>query len=127
MSSNDELTTLLNKEEYNFIYECGFNKFISIDNKDEFVKCAILHFVIFNVCTELCSLRKGLLETLQLSKLPPEVLKALLCSLPSSPDTVTAMKLFNLLLPCDSGDIKDERTVTFLKSYICECEGWFNF
>ena len=66
----------------------------------------------------------GLLETLQLvSKLPPEVRKALSCSLPSSPDTVTAMELFNLLLPCDSGDVKNERTVTFLKSYICKCEG----
>ena len=72
--------------------------------------------MIFNICTELCFLRKGLLETLQLNKLPPEVLKALLCSSPSSPDTVTAMELFNLLLPCDSGDVRDKRTVTFLKS-----------
>lgn len=46
----------------------GYNKVLSYSGRDDFVKDICMHYVIYNVHTELSHLRHGLMETLQLKK-----------------------------------------------------------
>ena len=67
-TTTEQLQTLLNRDDFSFRFHCGYAKpatQVSLEDKDELIRCIWLHFVLFHPHAELEQLRKGLYQTLQ--------------------------------------------------------------
>ncbi|XP_011405992.1 PREDICTED: G2/M phase-specific E3 ubiquitin-protein ligase-like [Amphimedon queenslandica] len=127
-ANSDEFQQLVTSEDYSFQYECGFNKVIKFSNKRKFVNCALMHYTLFNIHSELTSLRKGFMKTLDFDKFAeanPEILLGILRFQPNK--KITASAFIELVSPtyCPIDRAQQERTMTFLFSFVhsCNCEG----
>lgn len=68
-TTTEELLRIVNSEDFDFRFRCGFSKpacNINISHKDELVKTIWIHYVFFAQHAELEQLRKGFRETLQM-------------------------------------------------------------
>lgn len=67
-STVEELQTLLNEDDFNFRFHCGYTKpttIVSLADREELVRSVWLHFVLFQPHAELQQLQKGMYRTLQ--------------------------------------------------------------
>ena len=67
-TSSEELQALIQEEEFDFRFRCGYSKpvaQIDISDRDEFIQAIWLHHVLFQPYAELEQLKNGLKDTLQ--------------------------------------------------------------
>ena len=66
VSTIEEFKDLLKCEEFNFRFQCGYQKptpSVTQTDKEMLIRCVWLHFVLYSPLAELKQMRKGLLET----------------------------------------------------------------
>ena len=131
-STTAELQSLLQENDYDFRFNCGYSKptpRIDISEKEELIRVVWLHYIFFLPHAELEQLRKGLRETLQvdvLCCLHPENVWSLLAA--SSAFEVTAKFFLEsfIINYSDQGSNKrtlEEALVLHWTDFIQECEG----
>ncbi len=70
-TSNEELQKLIDNEDFDFGFQCGYSKPIAtiIDNKDGFINTIWMHYVCFSIHSELQQLQSGFYDTLDMRTL----------------------------------------------------------
>lgn len=131
-TTTEALQTLLEKEDYDFCFDCGYTKptrQIEISDRDLFVKAIWLHYVFFLPHAELEQLRKGLRETLQIELvaiLHPDEVRSFLVA--SSAFDITATFLLDSLIVhySEQGSnkrTKEEAIMMRWSDYVMELQG----
>ena len=132
MTTTEDLHQLLQDNEFDFRFRCGYSKPIAslnISDKDEFLRAIWLHHVLFQPYAELQQLQQGLKDTLDfelLLKVYPQEMWSLFVE--SSAYDVTADKLldsFNIeYSETGSNNRALEESVVYMWSqFVTECDG----
>lgn len=133
-ATTEELKSLIQTNEYDFRFHCGYSKPVAhmdIADRDEFIRAVWLHYVLFQPYAELQQFQQGLKDTLQLDllfTLYPQDMWSLFAS--TNAYDVTADYLLDsfLIQYSDQGSNNralEESIVYMWSQYITECEGIF--
>ena len=133
-NSEEEVKEIVKTESFDFQYTCGYNKVVSLSNREEFVKAICMHYVIYNVHTELTHLRNGLMQTLQMRKFAQDHAVELwsLLAISKEGNELTASQIQDLFVAVYSpkgsnARLEEERVMMFLCDFLQACEGNYSY
>ena len=132
VTTTEDLRQLLQGNEFDFRFRCGYSKPIAslnISDKDEFLRAIWLHQVLFQPYAELQQLQQGLKDTLDfefLLKVYPQEMWSLFVE--SCAYDVTADKLLDSLSieysqPGSNNRTLEENVVYMWSQFVTECDG----
>ena len=133
-STQDQLRSVFDKHDFDFLFTCGYAKPISLvklADVRQLVKTVWLHYVKFNPRVELEELRRGICETLQLDSLisahAERVWKLLVSSKMYNVTSSYLQDIFviHYSLEGSNNRIDEEAVVFSWFDYISECEGTY--
>lgn len=136
VSSDAELKQLLDEEEFDFRFNCGYNKptrNMTLDDKSTLINAIWLHYTFFQPHAELQQLRKGFRDTLQMELLIclyPDEVRSLLCACTEFDVTATLILDSFVTHYSNSGTNKrtlEEAVILNWSEYITECSGMNHF